>query len=245
MAEAKTEFRSVKFITPRSVLVFPRVNEPDTKFKPEGEYSSKVRVDRSAFDAVMVGRKPLIEALEAMRDELLEETKGKLKDKIKELKAAKKAGAAKKIEEQLASLEAVDVIKVELDEETGEETSNYLFNAKMKASGKSKKTGKEWKRKPPLFDAKGNKIAKPPAVWGGTEAKVAIEAFPYYAPNDGKVGIAFKLESLQILKLVSGSGQSASDYGFGEEDGYEADASSGSDDDSGDDSSDSSDDADF
>jgi hypothetical protein len=38
-------------------------------------------------------------------------------------------------------------------------------------------------------------------------------------PKDGEVGVSYQLEGVQILKLVSGGQRSASDYGFGVEDG--------------------------
>lgn len=209
---AETEFKSLKFILPRAPLVFPRVNEPDFKFKKEGEFSAKVRMKPSDFP------KDTLKKLEAMRDEFADEIRAKLK--------SEKKGAIAK------ALKTVTILRPETDKDSGEETGFVLINPKLTHSGVSKKTGKPWKRWPSIFDAKGATIRnakgealkKVPDVWGGTEAKDAVEAYPYYTPKDNEVGIAFRLNAVQIIKLVSGGGQSAEDYGFGEEEGgYEGD----------------------
>jgi hypothetical protein len=180
--------------------VFPRLNEPDTKYKKEGEYSVKLRFAADEFPA------ELLEKLEALRDEQQAAT-------IKEL-TAKKQGA------KVKSLSVRDILTAEKDRETGEETGNFIINVKMKASGKTK-AGKAWTRKPDLFDAKGNKLVNAPSIWGGSILKVAGEALAYYTPKDNEVGVAFYLNAVKIIKLVSGKQRDASDYGFGEEEeGY-------------------------
>src|SRR3546814_7653155 len=72
----------------------------------------------------------------------------------------------------------------------------------MTATGVSKKTGKAWTRKPNIFDAKGNQLKNPPSIGGGSEMKLSVELFPYYAANDKTVGVSFRLEAAQIIKLV-------------------------------------------
>ena len=67
--------------------------------------------------------------------------------------------------------------------------------------------------------------------------------FGYYNPGTDTVGVSFRLEAVQILKLVSTGGR-AERYGFGvEEDGYEYD-DSGDHDFGGDESGDSGDEGD-
>lgn len=194
----------VKFITPSVASIYPRLNEVDTKYKKEGEYSVKLPFAAGEFPA------DVIEKLELLRDELVEKT-------VETLKAEKKGAKAK-------SISVRPILTTETDKETGEETGRFTINAKMRASGVSKKNGKAWTRQPKIFDAKGKELtAKPPFIWGGTVMKVAIEAAPYYTPKDNEVGVAFYLEAVQIIKLVSGSPRDAKAYGFGEEeDGYES-----------------------
>src|SRR3546814_13485107 len=89
----------------------------------------------------------------------------------------------------------------------------------MTATGVSKKTGKAWTRKPNIFDAKGNQLKNPPSIGGGSEMKLSVELFPYYAANDKTVGVSFRLEAAQIIKLVQFGARDAAGFGFGEEDG--------------------------
>lgn len=198
---ANEKRKVVKFTTPAVAAIYPRLNEPDTKYKPEGEYSVKLPFAAGEFP------QSVIEQCEALRDELMEET-------VERLKSEKKGAKAK-------SMSVRPILTTETDKESGEETGRFTINAKMRASGVSKKTGKAWTRSPALFDSKGGKLKNVPSIWGGTVMKVAVEAVPYYTPKDNEVGVAFYMEAVQIIKLVSGTSRDASDYGFGEEaDGY-------------------------
>lgn len=209
-----------KFVTPRLALIYPKLTKPDTKWKPEGEYRAK---GRFALDALP--EKDLT-TLTEMRDAFFEETKATLESKRKEAVAKKKGADAKKLEQALADIKVRDLFAPDLDRETGEETGLVVIASKMVASGKSKKDGKPWTRSPKLFDAKQKKLPANVQIWGGSEAKLAVEALPYYTPKDNEVGIAFYLNAVQVLKLVSGGGDSASDHGFGDEDGYQGEESS-------------------
>ena len=108
----------------------------------------------------------------------------------------------------------------------GNATGNILFKFSSKASGVY--NGKPWERKIKLFDAKGNSTTA--EVWGGSQIKVSFTVGEYKAGVN--CGIKCYLEGVQVIELVSGSGGSASDYGFGEEDGYEDDGSAPSEDNS-------------
>jgi hypothetical protein len=185
------------FTTPRGTFVWPKLNKPDTKWKAEGEYSVKHRVQPEQITDA------LREKLEAVRDEFVETTKEGLK------------GA------KLKTLKVLDIpFNAELDRETGEETGAIIIHAKMTASGVSKKDKKPWARAPKLFDAKGTKLRAGVQIWGGSEGKLAVDAVPYYNAKDNAVGISFRLEAVQVLKLISGSDKDAGGYGFGEEEGY-------------------------
>jgi hypothetical protein len=102
-----------------------------------------------------------------------------------------------------------------IDEETGE----YLFNFKLKASG-TRQNGETWSQKPVLYDAKGNLLGKEIHVWGGSEGKVAFQPIRYHTSMVG-ASVSLRLKAVQITKLVEGgNGASASSYGFGSEEGY-------------------------
>jgi hypothetical protein len=187
-----------KFITPKGVAVYPRLNTPDTKYKPEGEYSAKIRL--SEEDAA-----PLIEKINA----LIEAT---YKEEQERLIEAGKKGAAK-------TLKYADLpYKAVLDDE-GDQTGEYEFNVKMKAQY-TKKDGSVVKMEPKLFDAATppNPLPKSTQIWGGSLIKVAGEFNPF-ATAIG-VGMSLRLSAVQVIKLVSGSGGGdGASYGFGGEEG--------------------------
>lgn len=121
--------------TPKGVAIWPKLNEPDTKYKAEGVYEVKL-----AFDA----NDPALEPIRKKIDETIEAAYQEQVDKLTE---QGKKGLIAKLKK------ADSPIKVEEDEETGEETGRVILKFKMQASGISKKTGKPWKRKPDIFNA--------------------------------------------------------------------------------------------
>lgn len=197
-----------KVVTPKGTAIWPRLNTPDTKYNKAGVYEVKL-----AFEEGDAGLAPLQEKvqglLDAKYDEIVEEQTQKLTE-------AGKKGLIKKF---VDSLEKVSPFKAEEDPETGDETGRVIVKAKMTASGISAKTGKPWTRKPNIFDAKGHQLKNPPQIGGGTEMKLSVELLPYYAANDKTIGVSFRLEAAQIIKLVQFGARDAAGYGFGEEDG--------------------------
>lgn len=203
MSKDKNQNRE-KFIFPRLRTAFVWLNQPNTKWKKEGKYECIVIADPSD-EAI----KKIIATMTKVRDEAFEAKKAELK----EANNAKAKAALKK-------LHKADIGSPELDDEA-EETGNLKFKASTTATGVYK-DGKRWSRKPSLFDAKGKKLDKPPLIFGGSEVKMAVTAAPYYKPDDGSVGCTLYLDAVQIIKLVSGQGHSAADFGFDEEEGFEA-----------------------
>lgn len=212
------------FTTSRGVAVgFVTLNNPDTKFDKDGKFSVAL-----AFDA----DDEVLQEIEAKATELAE---AKLEEVREELESKGKKAAAKK-------LSLVNLIKEEEDEETGEDTGRKIIKASMKHSGISKKTNKQWKRWPDYFNAKGKQLKNPPGIGSGSELKMNIELFPYYAANDKTVGCTFRLNGVQILKLVSFGQRDASSYGFGAEEGDEIEDQELEDQDQGDNADDDEDD---
>lgn len=198
----ETKKKNPSFTTPRGTFKYPKLNEPDTKFKEAGEYGVKLILSAEAGQA-------LIDKLTPLYDEAVE------------------AGEAEYAELPVATRKKTpfktnDFYTPVYNEDTEEETGEIEFTFKMAASGVNKKTGKTWERKPAIFDAKGKPMVNPPAIWGGTEGKVNFEVMPYFTATAG-AGISLRLNAVQILELVSGGmSRSASAYGFGEEEGFDA-----------------------
>ncbi len=196
-----------KLTTPRGVFKWPRLAEADygnDKFpKPNGEFKVTLVL---AGDAAQ----QLIRKIRPFYDEALDQGKAeyaKLPVKTRKSKA----------------LAINDFYSPVYDEETEEETGAYEFKFSMTASGVNKKTGKKWERKPALFDAKGKPLPKSISPWGGSEGKVSFSMNPYFIPGTCMVGLKLMLEAAQIIELVSGGQKDAKGYGFGEEEGFEAD----------------------
>lgn len=113
-------------LTVKGTAIYPHLNTPDTKFKDEGEYHTKLRIDADTAEKLTRAFRPIqdAEVEKVQRDKL----KGK-KPKVADLP-----------------------IKAEEDEDDNE-TGEFVIRVKMKASGE--KNGKTWNRKVPIFDSQG------------------------------------------------------------------------------------------
>lgn len=202
--------KAPSFVTPRGTFVFPRLTEADTKFKAAGEYSVKLRLTKDAAA-------DLVKALAPMHAEAVKTGKKEY--------AALKVETRKKLDAK-GGFNVVPLFTPCYDDDENE-TNEIEFNFKMTASGESKKTGKKWERRPVIFDAKGKPMGNV-QVWGGTIGKVSFdvglnkEGEPgYFIPGTGSAGLSLRLNSVQVLDLVSKGERSAASYGFSEEEGYE------------------------
>lgn len=166
--------------TPKGVAVWPKVNEPDTKFDAAGVYQIKLRLEGEEAQAL---RTQLDEAIAANLKTVKDENKGK-KIKIADTPYA-----------------------LELDAEENE-TGAILFNFKMKASGK-KKDGTTFTQKPLLFDALAKPLAADKRVGGGSVVKVGYEVNPFYVAAVG-AGVSLRLKAVQVLELREFGGDAAS-----------------------------------
>jgi len=186
-----------KLVTPKAEVVWAFLDEPSTKFNPDGVYAVSL-----AFDGKDKDFKKLQQMLKERRDDEFEKWR---RDNPKQAKAAK----------------AAPVCVKETDED-GIETGRVLFNFKMNAKGTSRRTGKEFTMQPDIFDAKGIKIEKPPAVGGGSVVRVAYETFGAYVASSKQYYLSLQMRAVQILELVEAGNRSAESYGFTEEDGFTA-----------------------
>lgn len=104
--------------------------------------------------------------------------------------------------------------------ENDDNTVTFKFKLKAKVTPKN---GKPFEQKPALFDAKGKPLTSEPKIGGGSVIKVSYEVVPYYTAVAG-AGVSLRLKAVQIIELKEYSGGStAENYGFGEEEGFEAD----------------------
>jgi hypothetical protein len=108
----------------------------------------------------------------------------------------------------------------EVDEDSGKVTVNFKLKAKV-----TPKNGDPFEQRPAIFDAKGKPL-QDVNVGGGSKVKVAYELIHYYTAIAG-AGVSLRLKAVQVIDLVEFSGGAGADaYGFGKEDGYEAEDNS-------------------
>lgn len=215
MATANKRPSYVQFMSPKGTFVWPNLNAPDTKYRPEGEFRVRLRLgeaDAAAFRALV--DKHAVAAIESAREELQAK-----------LAAATKGAEKGKLKAQLDKLTASESSAKPVFDDEGNETGEVEFNIKMPASITYKegaKAGQTLKLKPDIFDAAGKAIKNPPTIWGGTVGYVAGEFRPFYTEKVG-AGVSLRLKAVQIIELASaGQGRDASAYGFGASDGYSA-----------------------
>lgn len=121
---------------------------------------------------------------------------------------AKKENAGKKIKE--------GDVPYSVDEDSGKVTVRFKLKAKV-----TPKQGDPFEQRPAIFDAKGKPL-QDAKIGGGSKVKVAYELVPYYTAIAG-AGVSLRLKAVQVIDLVEFSGGASADaYGFGEEEGYEA-----------------------
>ncbi|CAB4150153.1 single-stranded DNA-binding protein [uncultured Caudovirales phage] len=122
---------------------------------------------------------------------------------------AKKENPGKKIKE--------GDVPYSVNDDTGAVTVRFKLKAKV-----TPKMGDPFEQRPALFDAKGKPIGADIKIGGGSKVKVAYELVPYYTAIAG-AGISLRLKAVQVINLVEFSGGASSEaYGFGQEEGYEA-----------------------
>jgi hypothetical protein len=204
---ATTYVKRPTYTSPKGAFKFPSLSKPDfgnEKFpKPDGEYKTSLIVKREDAQG-------LIDILQPEWDAAIKAGK---EDFAKlPLPSRKKFGAVK---EQPFFAE-------EFDPETEEETGNVIFSFKTKYKILDKKTNEVRFNKIGLFDAKGKPLAANTAIYAGTIGKIAFQASPYFVAGQAMAGISLRLSAAQVIDLVGPGARTATQYGFGQEEGYEA-----------------------
>ncbi|WP_391564511.1 hypothetical protein [Sinorhizobium meliloti] len=195
-----------KYRTPRGIAVYPRLDNPDTKYNKHGTYSAKLKLP-------VADAKPFIAKLQEI--------------------AKPHFGKPLPIKKNPCWFYE-KVTDEETGEES--ETGFVIFNLQVKnREVKDKKTGelKLWDRKPVLFSASG-KVVKKARVGAGTEYAVTFEIY-LGKDNDGNPTMQLQPTAVQIFKLVEyasgGASVNPADYGIeAEEGGWEPEEDDGSDD---------------
>lgn len=179
-------------VTPAGKAVWPRLNSPDTKFDEDGVYKTDLVLSAEESE-------DLREAIDQIAEDGWKEAISK------ESKPAKK-NALKKFNYHAPYF-------AEEDDQTGEETGNYVFRFKTKAKNKDGST-----KKLPLVDAKKKPLGE--IVGSGSTIKIAFAPNPYQMPTSKQYGCTLYLNAVQVLDLVGAGGGGVS--AFDEEEGFES-----------------------
>lgn len=209
MLRKRNEYPSL--ITPKGTVAWASIDEPDYEYKEDGEFHIRVRFDEDAN----------LDKLRSEAEALLEEAHA---DMTRRLKKEKKGALLNKLHK------VEDVIKPDIDRETGEATGKLVIRAGMrfKITPKTGKyAGKTFEKTPDVFDARGNRLKKRPRIGAGSQVKVSLKPMEYFIAKDGELGIKYELEAVQIIRLVQGGSRDATDYGFGTEEGDDLSDSGG------------------
>lgn len=162
---------------PEGEAVYPWLNEPDTKYDVDGAYKTGLRVPGQAAAKV-------VQELERIRDDFYAAMNGKDQKTYK----------------------TVPVVVVEMDD-SGAETGNVIFNAKLKAVGKSQESGETWTQEPRLWDCDGVRIALTDSpIWSKSRLVLRVEVRPYAMASSKTVGVSLRLRDVQVIELVTGGG---------------------------------------
>jgi hypothetical protein len=205
----KKSYNVGKGTTPRGSLIYPHLTTPDTKFKAEGEYRTRFRLDGEEAQQFIEKVDAFYDlAIEKVADERLEDARTKAKDPAK-------FDAVKNRARILKELKRADKPYKAILDDNGDETGAYAFTFKQKATFKLR-TGEIIAKKVDLFDAANKPIAKGVAIYGGTIARIAFEALPFFTPAVG-AGLTMRLNAVQVLELKTAGDRDAKSYGFEEE----------------------------
>jgi hypothetical protein len=195
---ARRKFKDfTKSVTPAGKFAFPKLQEPDTKFSPDGEYSVGVELEGVTAETL----KDLIQtAYDA-------EYKHECAEHGKTLKRY----------ENMPWAQTLDRDKKPVDGST-------TFKLKRKASGIYGKThpkaGQRWEASFPVFSAAGTERVSDP-IWGGSTGRVSFICVPWYTAALG-FGIRLQIEAVKVLSLVTQGDKDPGQFGFEDEDGYQA-----------------------
>lgn len=185
--------KSLTLVTPPGIACYPKLFEPNRKFKPEGVYEITLRFDPADPDWAS-----FVEKVNALDEEGYQEALKENKKKV---------------------LKRVPVFAEETDRDTGEATGMMLFKTSMDAKVTTK-DGRSWEQRPAVLDAKKNIIKTDPKCGSGSVVRVKADLSTFYVAALG-AGVSRRLKAVQIIDLKVWDGNPTD--GFEEAEGYELD----------------------
>lgn len=188
-------------VSPAGTVKFSHIDKPNTKFKPEGEYSVDLLLD------------PAAEGVQALLDGIKARAEKAKADSLKDAKDGKQKKARESYELYVPFSKDED--------KDGNETGLIVLKAKNAATIK-RKNGETFNKRINVFDAKKKPLVDA-KIGRGSTLKIAFTPNAFCADGLKRVGVGLWLEAVQVIDLKTFGSGDADQYGFGEEDGYQAD----------------------
>jgi hypothetical protein len=189
---------NTKITTPIGTAVWPKLNEPDRRFEPEGVYEVKLRLPEDEAEALI----------------------SKIMDTYTEDYRQACSLAGKKALKK-ANFPWGPATEKNMDTEEREEIPGMVdFKFKMKAKVTTR-SGKSWEQRPVIYDSKLNPITDSDQhVGGGSKIRVSAEVYTWHAASMG-FGVSLRPKAVQVIELKTYEG-GGGDHGFEETEGYSA-----------------------
>lgn len=162
----------VRLVTPVGVGKYVFINEPQTKFDPNGVYNVSLVMSEKDASPLMA---TLDEQLELAKTQALETAKPQKRDSL-----------------------SINKPYTREYDDSGVETGNIEFKFKMTAKYTTR-DGEVRERKPTIVDTKRNTVSE--IVGSGSKLKVAFNARPYYMPSANAYGVSCFLSAVQVIEL--------------------------------------------
>lgn len=182
--------KNTKYTSPFGKAIYPHLNKPDTHFAKGDMSKAKYHVKLEFDEKDAKGMISQYEkTLKVALEEEKQKSKGKSKGEISQYKPYVK------------------------------ENDKVIFNFKMNAQGTNHKTNEVFTQKPALFDNEGKPLNSDLTIWGGSNLRVSYTTHGWFAKMMGGAGVTFRLKSVQVKDLVTGTSANSESHGFAKVDG--------------------------
>lgn len=161
--------------SPAAIALWPKLNQPNTKFNEAGEYEATIVLDPKNAEH---------EAFMSLLDTMYS-------DAVDAMATEHKKPKIKKADSPVRPLTDKD----------GNDLGQFKVKFKLAASGETK-DGRKFERKPALFGTDGRPFSG--VIGHNSEIRVAFRPSAYFVPSVG-AGLSLRLEAVQVLRASDGS----------------------------------------
>lgn len=190
MTDKKPRYEA--FTSPVGEAVFPWITKADTEFDPSGTYRTDLSVPFS--DA-----QDFIAKLEQVRSDFIQTLPVNKQKSLTPIAVYREELTRPEYPEGATPEQKREI----RDSWEGEPTGNVLFRFKLKAHVDTEDGG--FDQAPAVVHAAtGEKVEEP--VYTGSVVRIRGQVVPYTNNAAGTVGVTLRMKAVQVIELVSGSG---------------------------------------